>query len=154
MKVKSLSCLGLFATPWTVAYQAPQSMDFSRQEYWSGLPSPSPGDLPNAGIEPWSPALQADTLPSEPPGKYCLSKKIFKSHLRTIVFYCLMTLGLPGGSDGKESTCNAGDWGLIPGSGRSLGEGNGNLLQYSCRGNPTDRGAWWAIVHGVAKSQT
>ena len=52
-----------------VAYPAPQSMEFSRQEYWSGLPFPSPGDLPNPGIEPGSPALQADALPSEPPGK-------------------------------------------------------------------------------------
>ena len=68
-KVKSLSPVRLFATPWTVAYQAPQSMEFSRQEYWSGLPFPSPGDLPDPGIEPGSPALQADTLPSEPPGK-------------------------------------------------------------------------------------
>ena len=55
-------------TPWTVAHQAPQSMDFSRQEYWSGLPFPSPGDLPDPGIEPRSPTLQADTLTSEPPG--------------------------------------------------------------------------------------
>ena len=55
--------------PWTVAYQAPLSMEFSRQEYWSGLPFPSPGDLPNPGIEPRSPALQADFLPSELPGK-------------------------------------------------------------------------------------
>ena len=68
-KVKSLSRVRLFATPWTVAYQAPPSMGFSRQEYWSGLPFPSPGDLPNPGIEPGSPALQADALPSEPPGK-------------------------------------------------------------------------------------
>ena len=56
-------------TPWTVAYQAPPSVGFSCQEYWSGLPFPSPGDLPNPGIEPGSPALQADALPSEPPGK-------------------------------------------------------------------------------------
>ena len=57
-------------TPWTVAYQAPPSMGFSRQEYWSGLPFPSPGDLPDPGIKPRSPTLQfqADTLPSEPPG--------------------------------------------------------------------------------------
>ena len=68
-EVKSLSRVRLFATPWTVAHQAPQSMEFSRQEYWSGLPFPSPGDLPNPGIEPGSPALQADALPSEPPGK-------------------------------------------------------------------------------------
>ena len=68
-QVKLLSCVQLFATPWTVAYQAPLSMEFSRQEYWSGLPFPSPGDLPHPGIEPRSPTLQADVLPSEPPGK-------------------------------------------------------------------------------------
>ena len=67
VKVKSLSCVRLFATPWMVAYKAPQSMRFSRQEYWSGLPFPSQGDLPNPGIEPGSPALQTDALPSEPP---------------------------------------------------------------------------------------
>ena len=63
----------LFAVPWTLAYQAPPSMKFSRQEYWSGLPFPSPGDLPNPGIEPGSPALQADALPSEPPFRYDLN---------------------------------------------------------------------------------
>ena len=68
MKVKSLSRVRLFATPWTVAHQAPPPMGFSRQEYWSGLPFPSPGDLPNPGTEPRSPALQADALTSEPPG--------------------------------------------------------------------------------------
>ena len=67
--MKLLSCVQLFAIPWTVAYQAPPSMGFSRQEYWSGLPFPSPGDLPDPGIEPGSPALQADVLTSEPPGK-------------------------------------------------------------------------------------
>ena len=69
----TLSCLlshvRLFATLWTIALQAPPSMGFSRQEYWSGLPLPSPRDLPNSGIEPMSPALQADSLTSEPPGK-------------------------------------------------------------------------------------
>ena len=69
VKVKSLSHVQLFATPWTVAYQAPPSMEFSRQEYWSGLPFPSPGDLPNPGIKPGSPALQADALPDI---NYCL----------------------------------------------------------------------------------
>ena len=68
-EVKSLSCVWLFATPWIVAYQAPPSLGFSRQEYRSGLPFPSPGDLPNPGIERGSPILQADTLPSEPPGR-------------------------------------------------------------------------------------
>ena len=60
----------------------------------------------------------------------------------------------PGGSVGKESAFNAGDPGSIPGSGRSPGEGNGNQLQYSCLENSMDRGAWWATVHGVTKSQT
>ena len=63
-------------------------------------------------------------------------------------------MGFPGGSDGKESTCNAGDTGLIPGSGRSPGEGNGYPLQYSCLENAMDRGAWRAAVHGVPKSWT
>ena len=67
--MKSFSHVQLFVTPWTIAHQAPPSMGFSRQEYWSGLPFPSPGDLPDSGIEPRSPALQADTLTSEPPGK-------------------------------------------------------------------------------------
>ena len=57
VRIKSESRVQLFATPWTVAYQAPLSMGFSRQEYWGGLPFPSPGDLPNPGIEPRSPAL-------------------------------------------------------------------------------------------------
>ena len=69
VKVKSLSRVLLFATPWTVAYKAPLSMEFSRQEYWSGSPFPSPGDLPKPGIDPGSPVLEADALPSEPPGK-------------------------------------------------------------------------------------
>ena len=69
VKVKSLSRVRLFVTPWTIAYQAPPSMGFSRQECWSGLPFPSPGDLPDPGIKPRSPALQADAFPSAPPGK-------------------------------------------------------------------------------------
>ena len=66
VKVNSLSRVRLFATPWTAAHQAPPSMGFSRQEYWSGLPFPSPGDVPDPGIEARSPALQADALTSEP----------------------------------------------------------------------------------------
>ena len=75
VKMKLLSRVRLFATPWTVAYQASPSMGFSRQEYWSGLPFPSPGDLPDSGIEPGSPALEADALTSEPPGKQILEGK-------------------------------------------------------------------------------
>ena len=68
-KVKWLSRVRLFETPWTVTCQAPPSLGFSRQEYWSVLPFPSPGDLPDPGIELASPTLQADSLPTEPPGK-------------------------------------------------------------------------------------
>ena len=69
-KVKLLSRVWLFATPWTVACQTPLSVGFSRQGYWSELPFPSPGDLPNPGIERRSPTLWMDSLPSEPPGKF------------------------------------------------------------------------------------
>ena len=69
VKVKSRSRVPLFAIPWTVAYQVPVSMEFSRQEYWSGLPLPSPGDLSSPGIEPRSPTLEADALPPEPTWK-------------------------------------------------------------------------------------
>ena len=81
VKVKSLSCVRLFATPWTVAYQAPPSMGFSRQDCWSGLPLPSPGDLPNPGIERGSPALQADALPSEPSSAITTSNLDFRFRL-------------------------------------------------------------------------
>ena len=85
-KVMSLSRVRLFSTPWTVAYQAPPSRRFSRQEYWSGLLFPSPGDLPDSGIKPKSPALQADALTSEPLGK---SLKII---VLTNVMYVVITL--------------------------------------------------------------
>ena len=62
-----------------------------------------------------------------------------------------MMMGFPGGSDGKESACSAGDLGLIPRLGRSTGERNGNPLEYSCLENPMDRGAWRATIHGVTK---
>ena len=68
--MKLLSHVRLFVTPRTVTYQVPPFMGFSRQEYWSGLPFPSPVDLPDPGIEPGSPTLQADTFPTEPPGKF------------------------------------------------------------------------------------
>ena len=97
--------VGLFVTLWTVARQAPLSMGFSRQEYWSGLSFPSPGDLPNSGIKP-----------------------------RLLSLLCWQACFLP----------------LVP----SGGEGDGTQLQYSCLENPVDRGAWWAAVHGVSKSQT
>ena len=81
---ESLSRVRFLATPWTIARQAPLSMGFSRQEYWSGLPLPSPGDLPNLEIEPGSPALQADSLPSEPQGE----PKILCCHCCSVAQLC------------------------------------------------------------------
>ena len=75
--MKSLSCVRLFATPWAVAQKAPLSLEFSRQGYWSGLPFPSPEDLPDPGIELGSPALQADPLPDKPPGKPYIYNQFF-----------------------------------------------------------------------------
>ena len=69
VQAQSFSRVRLFATLWTIVCQAPLSKGFSKQEYWSGLPFPSPGVLSNPGMEPESPVLQADSLPSEPPGK-------------------------------------------------------------------------------------
>ena len=86
-KVKSLSRVRVFATSWTVAHQASLSMGFSRQEYWSGLPFPSPGDLLDPGIEPGSAALQADALPSEPSGKP-LKSQTWKQILPLLLLYC------------------------------------------------------------------
>ena len=79
--VKSLSWIRIFATPWTVAYQAPPSMGFSRQECWSTLPFSFPGDLPDPGIKPGSPAFQADSLPSELWGKIHTAWHSCKNHL-------------------------------------------------------------------------
>ena len=104
VKVKSLSRVRLFATPWTVAYHAPPSMGFSRQEYRHGLPFSSPGYLPNPGIEPGSPALEADALTSEPPGKplnillYDIIIYIYNVSLKLIllVFFCYCQMLLSG----------------------------------------------------------
>ena len=86
MKVKSLSRVRLFATLWTVGHQAPLSMEFSRQVYWTGLPFPSPGDLLDPVIEPGSPAMQADTLLSELPGKH-LVYNVYIIHIYYICIY-------------------------------------------------------------------
>ena len=123
-----------------VACPAPLSMEFSRQEYWNGLPFPFPGDLPDPAIEPRTPVLQTDTLLSEPPNLY--------------LFLIMDLHGLPRWLSGKESTCNAEGAGLTSGLGRSPGKGNGNPFQYACLGNSINRGAWWATVHGLQKSWT
>ena len=90
--MKSFSHVQLFVTPWTVTSQTPLSMGFSRQEYWSGLPVPSPGDLPDPGIKPRFPGLQADALTSEPPGKSKKIKKKKKKHHGPFVSVSRMTI--------------------------------------------------------------
>ena len=84
-EVKSLSHVQLFVIPWTVAYQAPLSMGFSRQEHCNGLPFPSPGDVPDPGIEPWSPALQVVSLTTEAPGKIFPLVKFHKNGIAECV---------------------------------------------------------------------
>ena len=142
-----LSCFSrvrFFATPWTAASQAPLSMGFSRQEYWSGLPFPSPGDLPDPKIKPESLALAGGFFAILPTWEPLRSDQ----SLSRVRLCDPMNRSMPGLSDHhqlpevKASASNAGDPGSIPGSGRSPGEGNGNPLQYSCLENPMVREAW------------
>ena len=196
VKVKSLSRVRLFPTPWTAAYQAPPSMWFSRQEYCSGVPSPSrhfkytyPLFLLTitAVCVFWVLVLHPLTFQTVstlsdssfsniwPLGSYNLNILnnnflVFIGERRTfynrnihffpglIMFFLQYFIGLnkgfPGGSGNKESAWNAGDPGSILGSGKSLGEGKDNPLQYSCLENSVDRGAWQPSVHGVAELDT
>ena len=129
VKVKLLSHVWLFATPWTIAYQVPPSMGFSRQEYWGGLPFPSPGDLPNPGIEPGSPPLKADTLPSEPPGKS--STLSYLQNSRSVVFTVACRI-----FSCSLSTTSCGMWGLVPHPGVEPGPsalGLGSLSHWTTR---------------------
>ena len=160
----------------SVAHQIPLSMEFPSQEYWSGFPD----KIFNPGIKPRSSALQADSVPTEPLWKLPPDQGESLSvpsccpappEDRILAESCsghpeigwwdasrkhlpMDQLGFPRSTIGKESVCNAGDLRLIPGLGRSPGEGNGNRLPYSCLENIMDREAWQATVHGVAKSGT
>ena len=78
-----------FVTSWTVAHQAPLSIEFSRQEFWSGLPFPPPGDLPDPRIELMSPALQADSLPSEQPGKHNFKRMVMRNKRLYKIFHLI-----------------------------------------------------------------
>ena len=117
-----------FVTLWTVTFQAPLSKGFFKQEYWSGLPYPPPGDLSDPGIKPAS-----------------LMSPIFVGEFFTTDPLVVQS---------EESACNAGDLGSIPGSARSPGGGHGNPLHYFCLENPLDREAWQATVQRVTKSWT
>jgi len=187
------------------AYHAPPSTGFSRQEYWSGLPLPSPVrfniQYENFGTgiqiqhDTWetvhalSPDLSSKLTPTLDNGKlvnkliyvlqfiFLWNQRDFKTNLTGLLWIWASLVaqlvknppamqetwvwslvwedqGFPGGLAGKVSTCNEGDLGSIPGSGRSPGEENGTPLQYSCLENPMDGGAWEAAVHGVVKSRT
>ena len=140
VKVKSLSHVRLFSTPWTAVYQAPPPMRFSRQEYWSGVPSPSPTFL----LALVTVFLVITNLVGM---KWYLLEAVFplvnNKHLAG--FLAASQMALP---------TSAGDAPSVPGLGRSAGEGNSDPLQYSCPENPMDRGAWLAVVSRVAKSHT
>ena len=187
------------------AYHTPPSTGFSRQEYWSGLPLPSPVrfniQYENFGTgiqiqhDTWetvhalSPDLSSKLTPTLDNGKlvnkliyvlqfiFLWNQRDFKTNLTGLLWIRASLVaqlvknppamqetwvwslvwedqGFPGGLAGKASTCNEGDLGSTPGSGRSPGEENGTPLQYSCLENPMDGGAWEAAVHGVVKSRT
>ena len=153
-----------------VAHQSPLSMGFSRQEYWSGLPCPPPGNLPDPGIKPLSPAspaLQADSLTLSHWGFFyfffllflllsivsigCWFQREILNHIIVVARLpsCVQLFTTPCGSAGEESACDAGYLGLIPGLGRPPGEGKVYPLQCSGLEKPMD-----CIVHGVTKSRT
>ena len=179
---KSLSRIWLFATPWTVARQAPLPMGFSRQEYWSGLPFPSPGDLPDPGIKPRSSALQADALTSEPrmrwildwvaipfsrtssqprnwTGVSCITGGFFTNWaimLSTVTIQIRADTDNSNGANNKESVCQCRRYKRHRfhfWTRKIAWRRDGNPLQYSCLENLMDKGAWQATVHGVKKSR-
>ena len=139
--VNCFSHVLLFAILWTIALQTPLSMEFSRQECWSGLSCPPPGDLPDPGVKLMSLMLS------------CIGRKFTTSANREDICYIIIIQNPASlvAQMVKESACNVGDPGSIPGSGGSPGERNGNPLRYSCLENSMDRGAWQVSVHSVAQ---
>ena len=141
----------LFVTLWTIACHISLSMGFSRQEFWSGCHALLQEIFLTQELNPYLLSLlywQANL-----PAKFDWRAK---SSSWLCFFFCIYWSigGFPGGASGKEPACRCTrhkQHGFDPGLGRSPGEGNGNPLQYSCLGNPMDRGAWWASVHGVSK---
>ena len=183
MKWKSLSHVGLFATPWTPGHNGVGSLSLLQPIFptqgsgisciadgffklsYQGSPQNGEHVILQARTLEWvafpfsrgssqlrdrtrSPILQADSLPAEPQGKPMWT------WTESILRCCLFPRGVPQDSVVKNLPAKAADPGSIPGSRRSPGGGSGNPLQYSCLGNPMDRGAWRATVHGVTNSQT
>ena len=145
--VKSLSCVPLFATPWTVAHQAPLSMGFSRQEYWSGLPFPSPGDLRDPGIELGSSTLQADSLPAEPPGNpivwYRCSVKLWEWVSSARDGVSLEELMSEGWNPGLSNIKRFGRWGAA---------GEGGWKEHEISREPGGCG-WWKEKRGSGRRE-
>ena len=153
------SCTSLYSCPVKVHKVFPWVIDWWVRDFHSGF---------SKGMNQITGYVLPVIFGSSPPLPLLLAKASLSSDLSLKITSCeksqthptgLITTrhimgGFPGSSDGKASAYKAGDLGSIPGSGRSPGEGNGNTLQYSCLENPTDQGAWWATVHGVAKSRT
>ena len=138
-RLSQFSRVQFFGTLWTVAHRLLCPWDFPGKNTVVGCRALLQGIFPTQGSNPHLLCLlhwQVGSLPQAPPGKP-------SQHL-----YCM---GFPGVSDGKESACNSGDPGSISGSGRFPGEGNGYPLQCSCLGNPMNREAWRATVHGVTE---
>ena len=134
----------------TVSFTAPYTTLLPKD--LAHLPSPTPGGW---GTHPSRQGFEGTSYECPPPPVRPPRAEAMVHFLNELfIFMEADRQRPPGGSDSKESTCNAGDPGSIPGSGRSPGEENGYPFQYSCLENFMDKGAWWATVHGVAKSQT
>ena len=145
-------------------HNAPLSMRFSRREHWSGLPFSCPADLPNPRTEPRLLHCRQNLYHLNHQGIngqswnlesiWSLAGWSYDTDILEVIRYMipLPQATFLGGSDGKESACNARKPGSIPGLERSPGGGHGSPLQYACLETPMDRGAWWTIFHGGAKS--
>ena len=140
-------------TPWTITHQAPLSIGFPKPDYWSGLPLPSPGDLLHPGIEPRSPALQVDSLPTELQGKLLSNSTCLmpctSSFFSSVI--CLMYKGFPMAWMVKNLPAVQETQFRFLRWEDPLEKGSGSPPQYSCLENSMDSGAWWAAVHGVAR---
>ena len=136
--------------------------------FWFEIPVVTAGRCSRLAVSSWCRVRGADILkvmsesvPSHllavgelPPSANSDMPALMQDPTQIQLSFAILQMGLPWWLSGEESACQAGDAGSVPGLGRSRGEGNGNPLQYSCLGDPMDRGAWWSIVHGVAKRHT